>query len=446
MTSDLARRFPSGFLWGAATAAYQIEGAAREDGKGPSIWDTFCRRPGAIATGEVGDVSCDHYHRWREDVALMRELGLGAYRFSISWPRVLPEGRGAVNDRGLALYDALVDALLAIGARPFVTLYHWDLPQSLQDRGGWSEPDTVAAFGEYAALIAERLGDRVTDWMTLNEPEVVAFAGHHSGVHAPGVRDFPTALRVSHQLHRAHRAGAAAIRAARPGARVGIALNMSPCEAASADPADAAAATRMDGYLNRWFADPVFGRPYPSDMLEHYARWVRIPPLDLQPQAPDFLGVNYYSRRVCRAGGDDPLGVVRMQPEGSSYTAMEWEVHAASLRDLLVRVTHEWQPPSVIVTENGAAYDDVVRGDRVTDPERTSFLSEHIAAAADALDAGVPLRGYFVWTLMDNFEWAHGTSKRFGLVHVDYATQRRRVKDSGRWYRDLIAAQRAVPV
>ena len=446
MSRDLAQGFPPGFLWGAATAAYQIEGAAAEDGKGPSIWDTFCRVPGAIATGETGDVSCDHYHRWREDVALMRELGLGAYRFSVSWPRVLPRGRGRVNEKGLDFYDTLVDALLAIGVRPFVTLYHWDLPQALQDRGGWTAPDIVAAFAEYASLLARRLGDRVTDWMTLNEPEVVAFAGHHVGVHAPGVRDFTTALRVSHHLHLAHRAGAAAIRAARPNARVGIALNMSPCEPASDAPADGAAATRMDGYLNRWFADPVFGRPYPADMLEHYATWVTIPALELAAQPPDFLGVNYYSRRVCRASGDGPLGLTRVEPEGSTYTALGWEVHASSLRDLLVRVTRDWAPREVIVTENGAAYDDVVRDDRVADPERTSFLREHIAAAADALGRGVPLRGYFVWTLMDNFEWAHGTSKRFGLVHVDYDTQRRRIKDSGRWYRELIAAQRAVAV
>jgi beta-glucosidase len=444
MSATLARRFPPGFLWGAATAAYQIEGAASEDGKGPSIWDTFCRRPGAIETAETGDVSCDHYHRWREDVALIGELGLGAYRLSISWPRVVPSGRGAVNEKGLDFYDALVDALLAIGVRPFVTLYHWDLPQALQDRGGWTAPDVVAAFAEYASLLARRLGDRVSDWMTLNEPEVVAFAGHHTGVHAPGVRDFATALRVSHQLHRAHRAGAAAIRAARPDARVGIALNMSPCEPASADPSDIAAAARMDGYLNRWFADPVFGRPYPADMLEHYARWTSLPALDLMPQPPDFLGVNYYSRRVCRAGGDGPLGVTRVDPVGSRYTTMGWEVHAPSLRDLLVRLAAEWQPPAVLVTENGAAYDDVVRDGRIADDERTAFLREHITAAADAMAQGVPLRGYFVWTLMDNFEWAHGTSKRFGLVHVDYPTQRRRIKDSGRWYQGLIAAQRAV--
>ena len=376
----------------------------------------------------------------------MRELGLGAYRFSISWPRVLPRGRGRVNEKSLDFYDALVDALLAIGVRPFVTLYHWDLPQALQERGGWTAPDVVAAFSDYASLIARRLGDRVTDWMTLNEPEVVAFAGHHVGVHAPGVRDFTTALRVSHNLHLAHRAGAAAIRAARPNARVGIALNMSPCEPASDAPADVAAATRVDGYLNRWFADPIFGQPYPADMLAHYAQWVRIPALELAPQPPDFLGVNYYSRRVCRAGGDGPLGVTRVEPEGSTYTALGWEVHASSLRDLLVRVTRDWAPREVIVTENGAAYDDIVRNDRIADTERTSFLREHISAAADALGEGVPLRGYFVWTLMDNFEWAHGTSKRFGLVHVDYDTQRRCIKDSGRWYRELIAAQRAVAV
>ncbi len=266
----LARRFPAGFLFGTATAAYQIEGGHDADGKGPSIWDTFCRRPGAISTGETGDVACDHYHRWREDVALLRGLGCNAYRLSISWPRVLPSGTGALNEAGLAFYDRLIDELLANGVRPFVTLYHWDLPQALQERGGWSAPETVAAFGRYADVVARRLGDRVRDWMTLNEPEVVAFAGHYVGVHAPGIRDFKTAVDVSHHLLLAHRDAADAIRAAHRDARVGIALNLSPCDPASDAPADADAATRMDGYLNRWFLDPLFGRGYPKDMLELY--------------------------------------------------------------------------------------------------------------------------------------------------------------------------------
>ncbi|HEV8229013.1 MAG TPA: GH1 family beta-glucosidase [Candidatus Limnocylindria bacterium] len=443
---DLAARFPADFLWGAATAAYQIEGAHDADGKGPSIWDTFSHTPGAIATGETGDIACDHYHRWREDVTLMDAIGLAAYRFSISWARVLPDGRGRVNGPGLDFYDALVDALLARGIRPFVTLYHWDLPQALQDRGGWVAPETVDAFAEYASVVARRLGDRVMDWMTLNEPEVISFAGHASGVHAPGLRDFGAAIRASHHLHLAHRAGARAIRAARPGARVGIALNMSPCEPATTSAADAAAATRMDGYLNRWFCDPLFGRPYPEDVRELYARSFDVPLLDARAEPLDFLGVNYYARRVCRAGGDDPLGVVRVEPEGSEYTAMGWEVHPDSLRDLLVRVTRDWAPRAVFVTENGAAYDDVVRDGEVDDGARVEFLRGHITAAAEAIRLGAPLRGYFVWTLMDNFEWAHGTSKRFGLVHVDYATQRRRVKASGRWYRDLIAAHRLAAV
>jgi len=442
----LAHRFPTGFRFGAATAAYQIEGGHDADGKGPSIWDTFCRRPGAIATGETGDVACDHYHRWSGDVALMRALGLDAYRFSISWPRVLPRGAGAPNEAGLAFYERLVDELLANGIRPFVTLYHWDLPQALQDAGGWASPSVVTAFGTFADLVARRLGDRVSDWMTLNEPEVVAYAGHAAGVHAPGIRDFATAVTVSHHLLLAHRAGADAIRAAAPAARVGIALNLSPCEPATESAADVEAARRMDGSLNRWFLDPLFGRGYPADIVALYAPYFdRAPELDAYDGRLDFLGVNYYTRRLVRAAADGPLRADRVEPEGAERTAIGWEVHPDSFRALLVRLHRNYGPEQLYVTENGAAYDDVVANDRVDDPERVSFLARHLGAAADAIAAGVPLRGYFVWTLMDNFEWAHGTSKRFGLVHTDYPTQRRRVKSSGEWYRDLIAAQRAAP-
>ncbi len=441
--TTLARRFPAGFLFGTATAAYQIEGGHDADGKGRSIWDTFCERPGAISTGETGEIACDHYHRWREDVGLMRELGLGAYRFSISWPRVLPSGTGAQNEKGLAFYDRLVDELLANGIRPFVTLYHWDLPQALQDRGGWTAPAVVDAFGAYADLVARRLGDRVTDWMTLNEPEVVAYAGHYVGVHAPGIRDFATAVTVSHHLLLAHRAAADAIRSARPAARVGIALNLSPCEPATDSPEDVAAATRADGYLNRWFLDPLDGRGYPKDMVALYAPYFdRARELEGYHGHLDFLGVNYYTRRLTKAG-EGPLGLDRVERAGAERTAIGWEVHPTSFRALLVRVHRDYAPREVFVTENGAAYDDVVVDDRVDDQARVSFLWRHFVAAAEAIGDGVPLRGYFIWTLMDNFEWAHGTSKRFGVVHTDYRTQRRRIKASGHRYRELIAAHLA---
>jgi beta-glucosidase len=434
----LARGFPRDFLFGTATAAYQIEGARDADGKGESIWDAFCRQPGAIATGENGDIACDHYHRWREDVALMRELGCDAYRFSISWPRVVPDGSGAVNEKGLAFYDQLIDELLANGIRPFVTLYHWDLPQALQERGGWSAPETVAAFGRYADVVARRLGDRVRDWMTLNEPEVVAYLGHYEGVHAPGLRDFGTAVNVSHNLLLAHREAAAAIRAAHAGARVGIALSMSPCEPASDSQADVDAATRVDGYLNRWFLDPLFGRGYPKDTLELYRPYFdRGSELDAYDGTLDFLGVNYYFRRVVRAGAG-PLRAEHVELPGAKRTAMGWEVHPTSLRDLLVRLHRDYPVRTLYVTENGAAFDDVV-GDRVDDPARVAYLATHFAAAASAIAEGAPLRGYFIWTLLDNFEWAYGTSKRFGVVHVDHATQRRLIKASGEWFRRLIA-------
>ena len=441
----LARRYPSGFLFGTATAAYQIEGGHDADGKGPSIWDTFCDRPGAISTGETGDFACDHYHRWRDDVALMHELGLGAYRLSISWPRVLPSGTGATNEKGIAFYDRLIDELLAKGIRPFVTLYHWDLPQALQDRdGGWASRAIVDDFAAYADLVARRLGDRVKDWMTLNEPEVVAYAGHHVGVHAPGIRDFRTAVLVSHHLLLAHRAAADAIRAASPTARVGIALNLSPCEPATDSAEDASAAARADGYLNRWFLDPLHGRGYPKDMAALYAPYFdRARELDGYHGRLDFLGVNYYTRRLAKAG-DGPLQVERVEREGAERTAIGWEVHPSSFHKILTRVHRDYAPREMFVTENGAAYEDVLDDDRVDDLARVSFLSRHLAAAADAVRDGVPLNGYFIWTLMDNFEWAHGTSKRFGIVHTDYRTQRRRIKSSGHWYRELIAAHRTV--
>jgi beta-glucosidase len=409
-------------ILGAATAAYQIEGAWAEDGKGPSIWDDFVRSPGAIENGDTGDVACDHYHRWLEDVELMAELGLQAYRFSISWPRVLPDGTGRANEAGLAFYDSLVDALLERGIEPWVTLYHWDLPQVLYERGGWESPESTSWFADYATLVASRLGDRVEHWITLNEPQVAAFLGYATGVHAPGRREPRTAVRVAHGLMHAHAAGVDAIRAAAPRARVGIAPNVSPVEPASDSEEDVAAARRVDGHLIRWFFDCAFGRGYPDDIRELYGFTE-----DSPPGPPlDFVGVNYYFRQVVRHEPGSYLGAVQVPVPGARTTAMGWEIHPDGLRDILARVRRDYDPPLLAVTENGMAMDGI------DDPERVDYLREHVERAHGLADA------YFVWSLLDNFEWARGYSMRFGLVHVDYETQLRTIKTSGRWYADLI--------
>ncbi|MGQ9592966.1 MAG: GH1 family beta-glucosidase [Anaerolineae bacterium] len=437
--------FPEHFTWGAATAAYQIEGAWDEDGKGPSIWDVFCRVPGAIQDGDTGDVACDHYHRWREDVALMRELGLRAYRFSVSWPRVLPEGRGKVNRPGLDFYDRLVDALLAAEIQPFVTLYHWDLPQALQEEGGWPVRDTARRFADFADVVSRRLGDRVRHWITLNEPWVVAYAGYGNGYYAPGIRNPLAAVQATHHLLLAHGLAVPVLRENGDAAtQVGITLNLSPVHPASDRPADEEAARRYDGFLNRWFLDPLFRRRYPEDMLEMLGS--ALPDgyeEDLETIAVpvDFLGVNYYTRTVV---ADDPDSVVvetrEVKPTGRPYTEMGWEVYPEGLYEILTRVHRDYAPPCIYITENGAAFADQVDAEgRVHDAQRVGFLREHIAQAHRALEEGVPLAGYFVWTLLDNFEWAYGYSKRFGIVYVDFATQERIVKDSGIWYRGVIA-------
>ncbi|MGQ9456809.1 MAG: GH1 family beta-glucosidase [Anaerolineae bacterium] len=437
--------FPEHFTWGAATAAYQIEGAWDEDGKGPSIWDVFCRVPGAIQDGDTGDVACDHYHRWREDVALMRELGLRAYRFSVSWPRVLPEGRGKVNRPGLDFYDRLVDALLAADIQPFVTLYHWDLPQALQEEGGWPVRDTARRFADFADVVSRRLGDRVRHWITLNEPWVVAYAGYGNGYHAPGIRNPLAAVQATHHLLLAHGLAVPVLRENGDAAtQVGITLNLSPVHPASDRPADEGAARRYDGFLNRWFLDPLFRRRYPEDMLEMLGS--ALPDgyeEDLETIAVpvDFLGVNNYTRTVV---ADDPDSVVvetrEVKPTGRPYTEMGWEVYPEGLYEILTRVHRDYAPPCIYITENGAAFADQVDAEgRVHDAQRVGFLREHIAQAHRALEEGVPLAGYFVWTLLDNFEWAYGYSKRFGIVYVDFATQERIVKDSGIWYRGVIA-------
>jgi beta-glucosidase len=437
--------FPREFVWGAATAAYQIEGAVDEDGRGESIWDRFCAMPGKVRNAESGAVACDFYHRYPDDIRLMRELGLDAFRLSIAWPRVLPEGSGRVNQAGLDFYDRLVDELLAQGVRPFPTLYHWDLPQPLEDAGGWTARETAEAFVEYAEAVVSRLGDRVTHWITHNEPWVAAWLGYGSGEHAPGRTSPQDALAAAHHLLLSHGWAAEVLRRGSPGSEVGITLVLNPAYPASDSDGDQLAAQHGDGFFNRWFLDPLFRWSYPADMLEYFAPLA--PPVvdgDLEAIAAplDFLGVNYYSRQLLRENpeGGRPL-VVR--DADAAYTAMLWEIYPDGLFDLLVRLRDEYDVPPIYITENGAAFSENRSHDgQVNDPERQAYIETHLAAIARAVEAGVPMAGYFVWSLLDNFEWAHGYAKRFGIVYVDYPTLTRIPKSSYRWYRDFIAAQR----
>lgn len=441
-------RFPEEFVLGAATSAYQIEGAWDEDGKGESIWDRFVHTPGTIEDGTTGDVACDHAHRWREDVELMSDLGLDAYRFSISWPRVLPAGTGAVNDHGLSFYDRLVDGLLEEGIRPFVTLYHWDLPQALQDRGGWPARDTIDAFCEYTDVVSRRLGDRVKDWTTLNEPFVSAFIGHRQGRHAPGHRSEEEALAATHHLLLAHGRSVPILREASANADVGITLVLHPAHAASPGAHDELAARQFDGVLNRTFLDPLFGRGYPSEVpydrfvLESF---VREGDLEQIAVPIDFLGVNYYTRHVARSDAvAESENAPRTVHPGDEKTDMGWEVYPEGLYEVFERLGRDYDFPAYYITENGAAYPDVVDADgRVRDEERISYLRRHLQQATRIIDAGIPLRGYFAWSLMDNFEWSYGLKKRFGLVYVDFESLKRIPKTSFAWYKEAIA-RRAV--
>ena len=445
------RPFPAGFLWGASTAAYQIEGAVTEDGRGPSIWDTFSHTAGKVRAGDTGDVAADHYHRFREDVALMAELGLATYRFSVSWPRIQASGSGPANPKGMDFYRQLVDALLARGIAPAVTLYHWDLPQALEDLGGWANRDTAYRFAEYAALVHEALGDRVDLWSTLNEPWCSAFLGYGSGVHAPGRADPPSALSAAHHLLLGHGLATRAMRsAARPEQRFSITLNLAPVLTSGTSLADVDAARRIDGLQNRLFLDPVLRGSYPEDVVRDASGvtdWGFVHDNDegIIGAPLDVLGVNYYS--PCRvSGGADTVGSpvypgsagVRFHPPEGPLSAMGWEISPAGLTNLLVRLHADYAVP-MLITENGAAFDDVLEPDgRVADRRRVDYLEGHLRAALDALDHGVDLRGYLVWSLMDNFEWAEGFAKRFGLVYVDYDSQARHPKDSAWWYGGVI--------
>jgi len=429
--------FPSNFLWGAATAAYQIEGAWNADGKGESIWDRFSHTPGKIEDGSSGDVACDHYHRYLEDIALMRHLGLKAYRFSTSWPRVLPQGQGKINPLGLDFYDRLVDKLLAANIQPFLTLFHWDFPQALQDAGGWLKREHCYAFADYAALLVKRLGDRVCHWATFNEPGVVVYDGHVVGLHAPGIQDPSVEFQVAHHLLLAHGLAVQAMRAVNPGLQTGIVLNEWLADPASNDPADVAAAEHVWQRHSTFFLDGLFKAHYPEHLYaEGRKTLANVYPGDLAliAQKLDFFGLNSYSRHVIGAQG-------RVHPvPGSEYTEMDWEVCAPAQRRLLNKLNHEYDLPPIYITENGAAFKDVLSPDgKIHDERRLDYLRQHFVQTRLAMQDGVDVRGYFVWSLLDNFEWGHGYTKRFGIVGVDYATQQRTVKDSGEWYRQVIA-------
>ena len=442
--SALAARFPAEFVWGAATSAYQIEGAANSDGRGASIWDEFCRRPGAIADGNSGAIACDHYHRYATDVDLMAELGIGAYRFSISWPRVQPDGQGAWNEAGFAFYDRLIDKLLSRGIAPYVTLYHWDLPLALQAGGGWVARDTAGLFADYAFEVARRLGDRVASITTHNEPWVVSVLGHESGIFAPGIKSQKAAMQVAHHLLLSHGLALQAMRSVASTPPLGIVLNQSPIHPAPQSPEDLAKARLDDGLTIRWYMDPLLRGTYPDDVLEFLgadAPVVLSGDMATIRQPLDFLGINYYTRNVSGTGA--PL---ERQGTSREVTDMGWEVWPAGLSELLLRLHADYRLPPVYITENGAAYPDRVVDGRVMDTDRIRYLASHLGALADAIASGVDVRGYFVWSLLDNFEWAEGYTKRFGIVYVDYATQLRILKDSALWYRDFLAATRTPPV
>ena len=435
--------FPPHFYWGTATASYQIEGGWNEDGKGESIWDTFSHTKGKIRDGSTGDVACDHYHRWKEDVALMREIGCNAYRFSISWPRVIPKGKGKVNPLGLSFYDRLVDALLEAKITPFITLYHWDLPQALQDEGGWANRDTAYYFAEYASVVGHKLGDRVKHWITHNEPWVVAWIGYGWGEHAPGIRNEGVAIQVAHHLLLSHGLAVEVLRDISADSEIGITLNLSPIHPASDSEEDKLAASRQDGFLNRWFLDPVFRGHYPPDILELYSGYApKVLPGDMAiiSRRIDFLGINYYSRGIVKFNPKaGPLQAEGVAPEGAEFTEMGWEIYPPGIYKIITRVWEDYQPKKIYITENGAAFADEIAPDGgVHDQKRIDYLREHFVQAHRAIEEGANLCGYFIWTLMDNFEWAHGFTKRFGIVYTDYPTQRRIMKDSALWYKKVI--------
>ena len=435
--------FASDFLWGCATSSYQIEGAGAVDGRVESIWDRFAATPGKVRDGSNGSVACDHYHRWPEDFDIGRDMGLNAYRFSIAWPRIFGEPGGQPNQKGLDFYSRLVDGMLERGLQPWATLYHWDLPQYLQDRGGWANRDTVDAFLEFADAMTHRLGDRVNHWITHNEPWCTAIIGNFEGWHAPGLTDFKTALQVAHHVLLSHGKAVPLIRAKVPDAKVGIALSLHPLRAASSRPEDLAAMARHDGLRYRWFLDPLHGRGYPQATLDAIGDAApSVLPGDMEAIAvdTDFLGVNYYfPETIAHAPGHAPLDAKVLPPGEVETTAMGWEVAPQGLAELLLRIEKDYHPGPIYITENGSCYEDSVGADgEIDDVGRRHYLMRHLASLRSAIADGVPVKGYFAWSLLDNFEWAEGYLRRFGLTHIDYDTQQRTLKGSGKWYRSFL--------
>ena len=442
MNRKVSRNMGPDFVWGVSTSSYQIEGAAREDGRGPSIWDTFCRQ-GRISNGDTGDIACDHYHRYMEDVVLMRDLGVDAYRFSVSWPRVLPEGRGAPNEHGLAFYDRLIDALLAAGIEPWLCLYHWDLPQALHDRGGWTARESAAWFADYSALVARRYGDRVKRFATFNEPSVFSLLGYGFGTHAPGVCSRDALLKVIHNVNRAHGAAVDNIRSAVAGASIGAVHNYQQCFPASDTAGDRAAAQLFEQYWNNAFPDPQLLGRYPPLLAEGIADLQAPDDLAAIRRPVDWFGLNHYSPLYIKSDAGGVLGCgFGAPPPEVPRTSIGWPIQPDAFRDTLLTVGRRYGLP-IYVLENGTATNDrVLASGEVPDPDRIAYLRDYIGAMREAIAAGADVRGYFVWSLLDNFEWTAGYSQRFGLVHIDYASLRRMPKASARWYAELIRADR----
>jgi len=431
----------SEFIWGVATSSYQIEGAANEGGRGQSIWDTFCKVPGKVANFDNGDIACDHYHRFKEDLDLMKWMGVKAYRFSVAWPRVIPDGVGRVNEMGLDFYDRLIDSLLEREIAPWLTMYHWDLPEALQLRGGWNNREVVEWFGEYAEMLTSRFGDRVKNWMTLNEPLCSAWLGHLYGDMAPGIKDLQTALNVSHHLLMSHGLACQVIRSNVSEANVGIVINVTPAVPATDSQEDSNAAQLADGFDNRWFLDPVFGRTYPADVIDTLGASPEIHSGDMKliAQDLDFLGVNFYFRQTVAADQNSkPLPIRSVNRENVKRTAMNWEVHPQAFEEILLRISKEYSPKAIYITENGSAWNDEVINGEIIDDERIDYLARHLDVMRSAKNQGAPILGYFAWSFLDNFEWAYGYEKRFGLIYVDYKTQKRTPKKSAFFYRQLL--------
>lgn len=439
--------FAADFRWGCSTSSYQIEGSVHADGRGESIWDRFCATPGRIRDASSGAVACDHYRRWPQDLGLAASLGTNAYRFSIAWPRIFPNGRGGVpNQKGLDFYSRLVDGMLERGLEPWATLYHWDLPQALQDQGGWANRDTIAAFVEYTDVVSRHLGDRIKHWITHNEPWCTAFIGNYEGAHAPGLKNFKTALQVCHNVMVSHGLVIPVLRRNVALAQVGAALSLHPLYPASDKAQDVAATVRHDGLRNRWFLDPLHGRGYPSDiwdLLGDKAPVVQEGDLQLIATPSDFLGVNYYFPEVVAdAPGQGVMATRVIDSANVERTAFGWEVSPAGMVALLSRVSRDYQPAAIYLTENGSSYEDVVTPEgEIDDEERRRYLERHLLALREIVAKGIPVKGYFAWSLLDNFEWAEGYLRRFGLTYVDFQTQQRRLKLSGKWYRSFLRGE-----